>query len=46
MSMNSVTYQNDGSKSRSALYALNENLKATLELSKSLMLVAKKLFMF
>ena len=46
MSVNSVTYQNDVSKSRSAFAALNENFKSTLELIKSLMLVIKKLLMF
>lgn len=46
MRKSSVTYQNERSKRRAPLTALNENIKPTLELSKSLMLVTKKLFMF
>lgn len=46
MSDYSVTYQNVNSKRRSAFAALIENLGSGFELSKSLLLVTKKLFMF
>lgn len=46
MSEYSETYQNKKSEGRSAFAALIENLTSILELSKSLLLVTKKLLMF